>query len=204
MKRVKLLDHVVSNHKLILPHGTKDVHHKQKCQIQCMSKKKGRKGVRSWYYLRQVRDCLSPTTHSCYLTSSHQARWLPCHVFSSCKSVMLRCCQHANLQEIIPSFVEHLRLPSLQRSAWLWSGWESWAMIVINWHIWGDWRDRGSLPYWMADLRWQSTWSAAPQIVPGSRVPRCDDEKKVTTWEHDHILQLFPHQQKFKKHVRPL
>ena len=61
MKRVKLLDHVVSNHKLILPHGTKDMRHKQKCQIQCMSKKKGRKVVRSWYYLRQVRDCPSPT-----------------------------------------------------------------------------------------------------------------------------------------------
>ena len=61
MKQVKLLDHVVFNHRLIFPHGTKDVRHEQKCQIQRMSEKKGRRVVRSWYYLRQVRDCLSPT-----------------------------------------------------------------------------------------------------------------------------------------------
>ena len=61
MKQVKQLDHVVFNHRLILPHGTRDMCHEQKCQIQCMSKKKRRRVVQSWYYLRQVHDCPSPT-----------------------------------------------------------------------------------------------------------------------------------------------
>ena len=64
MKQVKLLDHVVFNHRITFPHGTKDVRHEQKCQIQRMSEKKGRRVVRSWYYLRQVRDCPSPTASS--------------------------------------------------------------------------------------------------------------------------------------------
>ena len=44
MKQVKLLDHVVFNHRIIFPHGTKDVRHEQKCQIQRMSEKKWKKG----------------------------------------------------------------------------------------------------------------------------------------------------------------
>ena len=69
--------------------------------------------------------------HSYYLTSSHQARWPPCHQFSNCKSVTLRCCQHVDIQETIPSYVEHLWHPFVQRGAWWWSGWESW--VLCSW-----------------------------------------------------------------------
>ena len=45
MKHVGVIYHEVINHKLILLHETKDMYHKQKCQIQHMSKVEGKKSV---------------------------------------------------------------------------------------------------------------------------------------------------------------
>jgi len=129
---------------------------------------------------------------SYYSTSSCQVRWPPCHQFSNCKSVTLRCRQHVNIQETIPSYVKYLQHPFLQCDAWWWSSWESWAMVVIDWCNWGHWQDQGPLPHRMADPRWQSTWSVALWIVPGSMVPKCDDKRKMTTWEHNYLLQRLP------------